>query len=69
MELKSDEVNSLRNIERMLYMSIERSYLDFYIWNIMLPEEYKRFVIEPGYVLAEDNEEMFIKYFSQNRSV
>lgn len=47
----------------------EKSYIAIYIWDVLLPEGYKRFVIEKGYSLNTKDEEMFLTYLSDNIQV
>lgn len=43
-----------------------KAYVDIYIWDVMLPAGYKRFVLAEGYSLNEGEEENFIEYLSGN---
>lgn len=37
-------------------------YVDVYIWDVMLDDGYKRFVITEGYSFGEDDEKIFLDY-------
>lgn len=39
-----------------------KAYVDIYIWDVMLPDDYQRFVLEKGYSLSEEEEEKFLNY-------
>ena len=41
-------------------------YLDIYVWDNMLTEGYKRFVIQQGFSLAEGVEEVFLEYLNRD---
>lgn len=42
--------------------SSERVYIDIYIWDVLLPSNCKRFILEKGYSLTEEDEELFLNY-------
>lgn len=42
------------------------AYVDIYIWDVMLQNRYKRFVIAEGYSFSQDNENLFLEYMSGN---
>ncbi len=40
-------------------------YIDIYIWDILLEDGYKRFVISEGYCFNEEDEKFFLEYMSR----
>lgn len=41
-------------------------YIDVYIWDVMLPYGYQRFVIKEGYALEPRDEDVFLEYLYQD---
>lgn len=50
----------------LYFRSMEEDYLDIYVWDNSLTEGYRRFVIQPGYALAEEEEEVFLEYLHRD---
>lgn len=42
------------------------AYVDIYVWDVMLQNRYKRFVIVEGYSSSQEDEKLFLEYMSGN---
>lgn len=42
------------------------AYIDIYVWDVMLQNRYKRFVIAEDYSFSQEDEKLFLEYMSGN---
>ena len=66
MGMESDFINESSKFHLHVFYRMDsenQGYIDMYIWDWMLyPDTYRRIIIQNGFVLAEEDESLFIEY-------